>query len=122
MARDSYSYLHLLLMAGVVLVALGSKKVLAHTDEPLKTLPAIALCGGLALYLAGLVLFRLRNIGSLNVQRLLVAVAAAALIPVATSVDALVALALVAALASGMIAYEAIRFREARKRIRTRLA
>ena len=77
MARDSYSYLHLLLMAGVVLVALGSKKVLAHTDEPLKTLPAIALCGGLALYLAGLVLFRLRNIGSLNGQRLLVAAVAA---------------------------------------------
>ena len=46
MARDSYSYLHLLLMAGVVLVALGSKKVLAHTDEPLKEMPAIALCGG----------------------------------------------------------------------------
>ena len=64
LARDSYSYLHLLLMAGIVLVALGSKKVIAHTDEPLKAVPAIALCGGVALYLAGHVLFRLRGLGS----------------------------------------------------------
>ena len=47
---------------------------------------------------------------------------AAALIPVAMRVDALAALAAVAALAAGLIAYEAIRFREARRRIRTRLA
>jgi low temperature requirement protein LtrA len=122
MARDSYSYLHLLLMAGIVLVALGSKKVIAHTDEPLKAVPAIALCGGVALYLAGHVLFRLRNIGSLNRQRVLAAVVAAALIPVATEIDALAALALVAALTAGLIAYEAIRFREPRRKIRARLA
>ena len=63
-----------------------------------------------------------RNIGSFNWQRAIVAVIAAALIPVATSVDALAALAIVAALAAGLIAYEAIRFREARKRIRALLA
>ncbi len=65
---------------------------------------------------------RVRNIGSLNWQRVLVAVVAAALILVAVSVDAIAALAAVAALAAGLIAYEAIRFREARRRIRTRLA
>jgi low temperature requirement protein LtrA len=122
LARDSYSYLHLLLMAGIVLVALGSKKVIAHTDEPLKAVPAIALCGGVALYLAGHVLFRLRGLGSVSPQRVVVAVVAAALIPVATRVDALVALALVAALTAGLIAHEAIRFRDARKRIRAHLA
>ena len=37
-------------------------------------------------------------------------------------VDALVALSLVAALTAGLIAYEAIRFRDARKQIRTHLA
>ena len=84
-------------------------------------MPAIALCGGVALYLGGHVLFRLRNIGSLNGQRVLVAGVAVALIPVATRVDALVALA-VAALTAGLIAYEAIRFRDARKRIRAHLA
>jgi low temperature requirement protein LtrA len=122
MARDSYSYLHLLLIAGIVLVALGSKKVIAHVDEPLKLVPAIALCGGVSLYLVGHVLFRLRNIGSLNRQRVAVAIVAVALIPVATEVDALVALAFVAALTSALIAYEAVRFRESRRKIRARLA
>ena len=51
LARDAFSYLHLPMFAGIVLVALGAKKVLAHVDEPLATVPAFALCGGVALYL-----------------------------------------------------------------------
>ena len=46
LARDSFSYLHLPMFAGIVLVALGAKKVLAHVDEPLETVPAFALCVG----------------------------------------------------------------------------
>ena len=88
LARDSYGVLHLLLIAGVVLVALGLKKALLHIDEPLETVPAVALCGGAALYLIGHVAFRLRNIGTLNRQRLFAAVILLALIPFATSVDA----------------------------------
>ena len=41
LARDAYSYLHLPMFAGIVLVALGAKKVLAHVDEPLATVPAV---------------------------------------------------------------------------------
>ena len=52
-ARDSYSYLHLPMIAGIVLVALGVKKTLLHVDEPLQTVPAVALFGGIALYYAG---------------------------------------------------------------------
>ncbi len=122
MARDSYSYLHLLLMAGVVLVALGSKKVLGHVDEPLEELPAIALCGGLALYLVGLSLIRLRNLGSPNVERLIAAAVALALIPLVLAVDGLVALVVVTVLTCALIAFEAIHFRDARRRIRERLA
>ena len=51
MARDSYALLHLPMIAGIVLFALGVKKVLEHTGDPLKDMPAVALCGGLALYL-----------------------------------------------------------------------
>ena len=51
-ARDSYSYLHLPMIAGIVLVALGVKKTLGHVDEPLDTVPAVALFGGIALYYA----------------------------------------------------------------------
>jgi low temperature requirement protein LtrA len=118
MARDSYSYIHLALIAGIVLVALGAKKSIAGVDEPLKLIPAVALCGGVSLYLLGHIAFRLRNVRSLNRQRLVVAVLVAALIPLATKVDALLTISIVAAVLSALIAYEAIRFREARARVR----
>jgi low temperature requirement protein LtrA len=118
MARDSYSYLHYLLVAGIVLFALGLKKTLAHLDEPLALVPAVALCGGPALYLAGHVLFRLRNLGTVNRQRVVVVVALAALVPVAHRADALWGLTAVAALCVALIGYEAIRFAEARAHVR----
>src|SRR3954447_13984326 len=68
-ARDSYSYLHLPMIAGIVLIALGMKKTLGHVEEPLNTVPAAALFGGIALYYAGHIGFRLRNVGSLNRPR-----------------------------------------------------
>jgi low temperature requirement protein LtrA len=117
-ARDSYSYLHLPMIAGIVLVALGVKKTIAHVDEPLEDMPAFALLGGVALYYAAHVAFRLRNLGTLNRGRAVAVVVALALIPLAFEVDALVALACTAALTSGVIAYEAIRFRESRRRFR----
>jgi len=118
MARDSYSYIHLLLIAGIVLLALGMKKTIGDIGEPLKTVPAVALCGGVALYLLGHVAFRLRNIGTLNKQRVVVASIATALILPATRLDALVTVTLLAVLTAGLITYEAIRFSEARQRIR----
>jgi low temperature requirement protein LtrA len=117
-ARDSYSYLHLPMIAGIILIALGIKKTVAHVDEPLKVVPAVALFGGMALYYSGHIAFRLRNIGSLNRQRLAAALASLALIPLAVEVDALVALAMAAAIAGGLVGYEALRFAEARRRMR----
>jgi len=64
MARDSYSHLHLPMVAGIILFAVGAKKTLGDVGEPLKLVPAVALCGGVALYLVAHVLFRLRNVGS----------------------------------------------------------
>jgi low temperature requirement protein LtrA len=118
LARDSYSYLHFPMIAGIVLLALGMKKVLGDVDEPLKIVPAIALCGGAALYLVGHIAFRLRNVGTLNRHRTLATILLLALIPLATEVDALGALIAVAAVLIALIAYEAIRFREARERVR----
>ncbi len=117
-ARDSYSYLHLPMIAGIVLLALGVKKTIGDVDEPLKTVPAVAMFGGIALYYAGHVGFRLRNVRSLNYARLVALILCLALIPVGTEVDALVALALAAAVTTTLIAYEAIRHAEARHRIR----
>ena len=118
MARDSYSYLHLPMIAGIVLIALGVKKTIGGVDKPLETVPAVALFGGIALYYAGHVGFRLRNVRSLNRPRLVAVLVSLALIPLATEVDALVALAAAAAVSSAVIAFETMRYAEARARIR----
>ena len=118
MARDSYSYLHVFMVAGIILSALGIKKALGKLGEPLAAVPAAALYGGVALYLLGHIAFRLRNVGTLNRQRLVTAGVLLGLIPLATRVPALAALALLAGLCCALIAYEAIRFREARARVR----
>ncbi|HEY1274268.1 MAG TPA: low temperature requirement protein A [Thermoleophilaceae bacterium] len=118
LARDSYAYLHLPMIAGIVLLALGIKKTVGHYDEPLEAVPALGLLGGIALYYTGHVGFRLRNLGSLNRQRLLIAIVCLALMPLAVEIDALISLAIAAALTGGLVAYEAIRFAESRARIR----
>jgi low temperature requirement protein LtrA len=117
-ARDSYSYLHFPMVAGVILFALGVKKALPHAHESLDWTPAAALCGGVALYLVAHILFRLRNVGSLNRQRLVAAALLACMVALASSVSALVLLALVAATTTLLVAHEAVRFREARHRVR----
>jgi low temperature requirement protein LtrA len=117
-ARDSYSYLHFPMVAGIVLLALGLKKTLGDVEEPLKLVPAVAMLGGTALYLLAHVAFRLRNLKTLNRQRLLCATLLAALVPAAIELPSLATLAIVAAVLSSLILYEAWRFAEARDRVR----
>ena len=118
LARDSYAYLHLPMVAGIVLVALGMKKTIGDVSEPLKEVPAIAMLGGTALYLVAHVAFRRRNVGTLSLHRLGAAVVLVLLVPLAVEVDALVTLALLAVLLALLLAYETVRFAEARDRIR----
>lgn len=118
MARDSYSYLHLAMIAGIVLVALGLKKTIGHFDEHLDTVAAFALLGGLAAYLLGHVAFRYRHIHTVNRQRLLLAIVLLILVPVATAIPALAALAIVNALVWAMIAYETRSYGEGRHQVR----
>jgi low temperature requirement protein LtrA len=117
LARDSYSYLHLPMIAGIVLVALGVKKALGHVEDPLKTVPAFALCAGPALYYLAHVAFRWRNRHTIARRRIVVAALLVAFIPVATETSALVAVAGVAAAQVGLLLYEVIRFRDARSRL-----
>jgi low temperature requirement protein LtrA len=118
MARDSFTYLHLPMVAGIILFSLGVKKTLDHTGDPLEIVPAVCLCGGIALYLAAHVLFRLRNVHTLNARRLATGVVCAALVPVAIELPALATLGVLAALVGGSIAYDALHFAQARARIR----
>jgi len=109
------------MVAGIVLVALGLKKTIGDTGDPLKLVPTVALLGGAALYLLAHVAFRLRNIHTLNRQRLVVAVLLVAFIPIAANLPALVTAAILSAATVALVAYETIRFGEARERLRTRL-
>ncbi len=121
-ARDSFSYLHYPMVAGIVLVALGFKKTLGDVGEPLELVPATALLGGTALYLLAHVAFRWRNIHTFNRQRTVAAVVCVALIPLAVELPALATLAILAVLLGAVVVYEHARFAELRRRLRHSLA
>jgi low temperature requirement protein LtrA len=106
LARDSFSFLHLAIVAGIVLLALGVKKTLEHVDDDLKLIAAVGLCGGVALYLLADVAFRRRTLRLVEAPRLAAAAACAAVLPLATAVPALAALAIVAAICIALVVYE----------------
>lgn len=106
LARDSYTFIHLPIVLGIVFMAMGIEESILHLDEHLYTVPAFALAGGFAIYLLAHVAFRLRNVGSVSWRRL---------------VTAHVALGIVSALAVGLITYEVVRFADARDRVRHEL-
>ena len=118
LARDAYHYLHLPMVAGIVLFALGLKTTIGHFGEELDTVPAVALCGGAALYLLAHIGFLFRTTGRVFRRRTIGAALLLALIPAALVVPALAALALVSAVCAAVVAYEAIRYRAARVRVR----
>jgi low temperature requirement protein LtrA len=120
-ARDSFSYLHLPMVAGIVLLALGIKKTLAHTGHELDIVPAFALLAGTAIYLLAHVAFRWRNVHRFSWQRAIAAAVCLALVPVATRVPALLALSMLAVSLSTVVAYEYFRFAELRARLRAQL-
>jgi low temperature requirement protein LtrA len=119
-ARDSYSYLHFPMIAGIVLISVGMKRTLAHPGDPLGTVPAAAMLGGAALYLLAHVAFRYRNLHTINRQRLLCAALLLALLSLESALKppSLLTLGTLAAVLSALIAYEALRFADARDRVR----
>jgi low temperature requirement protein LtrA len=121
-ARDSYSYLHFPMVAGVALLAVGLKRTLGHVDDPLELVVRVALLGGAAMYLLALVAFRLRNVRTLSVRRLLCALLLVALVPATKSTSALLTLGITAAVLVALIAYEALRYAEDRHRLRDSVA
>jgi low temperature requirement protein LtrA len=119
LARDSFAYLHLPLIAGIELFALGVEQVVGHADDALSLEASTALFGGVALYLLAHVAFRWRNVRSLNRPRLIAAALCAACIPLGAELNAVASLAMVTALAAALIAYETVRFAVDRARVRT---
>jgi low temperature requirement protein LtrA len=121
MARDSYSYVHFPMVAGIVLVALGMKKTLGHVEDPLKLVPAAALMGGTAMYLLAHVGFRYRHIHTVNTRRLGLALLLVAFVPVAVEIPALATIMALAASLVILIAVETRSYGENRDRVRHEL-
>jgi len=118
LALHAYSYLHLPMVAGIVLFALGLKTTVGQAGEALDTVPAVALCGGAALYLLAHIAFLFRTTGRVFRRRTVGAAGLLALVPAAVAIPALAALALVSAVCSLVVTYEVIRYRAARVRVR----
>jgi low temperature requirement protein LtrA len=106
-AADAYSYLHLLLVAGIIIFAVGVKLSLGQVGEPLADAPRLALCGGIALYLLGHAAFRLRLSGAVNPEKIAVAVALLALFGAGSELPAWSVLLVATALLALMCALEA---------------
>jgi low temperature requirement protein LtrA len=118
LALHAYSYLHLPMVAGIVLFAFGLKTTLGHVGDELDTVPAAGLCWGAALYLLGHIAFLYRTTGRVFRRRTVGAAVLLTLVPAAVAVPALAALALVSAVCTLVVAYEVIRYRAARVQVR----
>ena len=121
-ARDAYSYLHLPLVAGIVLTALGLKKVLEYAGdaehhtltEPLSGTAVVALYGGVLLYLLGHIGFKWRTAHQVMASRVGASVAILVASLLGGSLPAMASLAVLAALLVGLVAYESIAYAEHR--------
>jgi low temperature requirement protein LtrA len=126
LARGGYSFLHLPMVVGVIMMSLGLKKVLLYVGggeehsltDPIHGVPLAALYGGAALYLLAHVGFKRYVIGTLNVERIVVAALLLVLIPVVAHLPALVTLLVLAVVLVALVAYETVRFAEQRDRVR----
>jgi low temperature requirement protein LtrA len=122
LARDTYSYLHFPMVAGIVLLALGLKKTLEHVEDPLDTVPAAATLWGVAIYLLAHIALSRRGIRRISYERLACAAILVALLPLATMVPALATLAIVALLLTALLVFETLHFAQLRERMRHELA
>ncbi|WP_433167771.1 low temperature requirement protein A [Kribbella sp. CA-247076] len=126
LARDAYTFLHFPMMAGIILLALGLKKVLEyvgdtehhHLDDPLKGIGLYALFAGVILYLLGHVGFKWRTMHRVSVSRLVTAGLALAAVPLVTKVPALGQLGVLTALLLGLVAFESVRFAQERDQLK----
>jgi low temperature requirement protein LtrA len=107
-AADGYSYLHLLLVAGIIVFAVGAKNTVAHLDDPLAVGARLSLCGGVALYLVGHVGFRLRMVGAVSRAKVGAALASLGVFAASGSVEAWVTAAALTLVLAMLIVCEVV--------------
>jgi low temperature requirement protein LtrA len=124
LARDAYTFAHFPMIVGIVLFAFAMKDIVAHVGEELDSVAAFALCGGSALYLLAHLAIRIRVLRRVILRsgRFVAALVLLLVLPLATMVPALAALALVTAVWLGLHTYELVWWRAARAESRSVLA
>jgi low temperature requirement protein LtrA len=120
LAVEAYTYGHFPIVAGIVLAALGMEGVLAHADKskPLGGFYAAALFGGVALYLAGYLLFKRRMHGALSLPRLVAIGMFLAALPAAVVLPPLAGLAGLVLILAALIVVETTRYAQIRRSLR----
>jgi low temperature requirement protein LtrA len=108
LARDGYTYLHIVLVAGVIVSAVGDELVIAHPGDRLAGREIAAVVAGPAIYLLGHALFRLRMAGSVSWKRLGGALVCVAVGALATVLSAVVVSALLVAVLIAVILAERV--------------
>jgi low temperature requirement protein LtrA len=115
-AADAYSYLHLVLVAGIIVFAVGVKLAVHDVGAPLGDAPRLALCGGVALYLLGHVAFQLRLVGAVGAEKLVAVAALLALYAIGGGLAALALAGAVTGVLGAMCAVESVSARRAEPR------
>jgi low temperature requirement protein LtrA len=126
LARDAYSYLHLPMVCGIALVALGLKKVLEHAaggeghelSGPLSTVGVTALVLGVLAYLVGHVAFLCRCGYPVKKHRLATAILLLPMLAIGRHISSLTTVGVVAAALNLMVAWEVWRYAERRRALR----
>jgi low temperature requirement protein LtrA len=113
LALRAFGYWHLLLLLGVIALAAGLKKVVAHPFDALHPEEAVALAGGVTLFLVGDVLFRRSLDIGRGYGRGVGAALALAAIPLGVAASALAQLVALVALVAGTLLAERVRGRTA---------
>ncbi len=108
LARDGYTYLHLPIIAGIIVTAVGDEIVIVHPGEVLHTPELIALVAGPVLYLLGHLLFRLRMAHSVSNKRIIAMIAIVLCGPVGIVAPALVVASLIAGVLVALVAAETV--------------
>jgi low temperature requirement protein LtrA len=108
-ASDGYSYIHLVIVAGIIVFAVGVKLLVrGPVGSPMPDAARLALCGGVAVYLVGHVAFRARLVGSIGYEKLLAAAALMVLYAVGGEFPAWTMAGAVAAIVALLCASEAL--------------
>ncbi|MGB2571098.1 low temperature requirement protein A [Micromonospora citrea] len=122
LARDGYIYLHLPIIAGLILLAAGGEEMVrflgvaeAHVLEPVHGLGATLLYAGVGLYLLALIAFQLRALGTMVWTRVVGVLLIAGAVPLAGRLPAVVALGLLAVICLGVVIAEIVFLADSRR-------